>query len=125
VTLDNGDTPHLLDRFYKGDFNMAFGTIKGIDPSEELQDRLTCGAGRNNSKYCNPAVDEALRVGQESTDLATRKAAYRTVEEAIWTDVPFLLYSRLTVRTAAQDYVKGLEVFGGGDVDVATVWLDK
>lgn len=123
VNLDQGDTPHMLDRFYAGDFNIAFGTVKGTDPSEELADRLSCGASRNNGKFCNEEVDAALDEALASTDLAERAAAFRKVEEILWEQNPFILVSRLTVRTAIQDDVKGVTVFGGGDVDPAAIWL--
>lgn len=125
VNLVEKDSASMLTQFYAGDWNVAFGTIKGVDPSEELMSRLSCNSGRNNGKFCNTDVDTALAEAQASTDVATRKADYLKVEKILWEQNPFLLYSRLTVRQAFSKDVKGVTMFGGGDIDSALLWLSK
>ncbi len=125
VVLDLVDLPHIEALISAGTFSMLYTIYYGVDPADNLYQQLRCGAGRNTIGYCNPKVDQALETGQTTDDLTKRKAAYHTLEEELWKDMPFVLISRVLLQNVAQKYVQGFQTYGGGDIDMSGVWLDK
>jgi ABC-type oligopeptide transport system substrate-binding subunit len=63
-------------------------------PDNQNRDLFACGAGNNNSKYCNPDYDNLLDEGAQATDEATSTQKYKDAELLLAQDAPvfFMVY---------------------------------
>ena len=63
-------------------------------PDNQNRDLFACGAGNNNSKYCNPAYDELLNQGAAAATYEEAVPIYQEAEELLATEAPvvFLRY---------------------------------
>lgn len=83
---------------YGGKFNLAlYPFVNGDDP--DTTDQFACANvppnGYNKSRICNPQIDALLRQGQQTFDIAKRKAIYSRLEALLYRDLPIvLIYSR-------------------------------
>ena len=81
----------------KYDLNLS-GWVAGIDPDDAV--RFMCRSfapdGANYTHYCTPAMDAAETAALEHYDEASRKKAYATVQQLIYSDMPqdFLWWPR-------------------------------
>jgi oligopeptide transport system substrate-binding protein len=57
-------------------------------PDNQNRDLFACGAGNNNSKYCNPAYDALLNQGAQAADYATALPFYQQAEQTLVDDAP-------------------------------------
>jgi ABC-type transport system substrate-binding protein len=64
--------------------------------------------GLNFSRNDDPAIEAALRTGRTTLDRATRVAAYRTVNERLARDLPYLWIGRDVFPFAATSRVQGI-----------------
>jgi peptide/nickel transport system substrate-binding protein len=74
-----------------GKFDIAFYSwVAGADPDNSSQwlCAMAPPAGNNVAHYCNPAMDAAQAKALSTFDRPTRKAAYRTIEELLLSDLP-------------------------------------
>jgi peptide/nickel transport system substrate-binding protein len=83
---------------YGGKFQMAlYSFVNGDDP--DTTDQFACAnvppRGYNKSRICDPRLDVLLARGQQTYDLAQRKAIYSQLEALLYADLPImLLYQR-------------------------------
>lgn len=81
----------------KYDLNLS-GWVAGIDPDDAV--RFMCRSfppdGANYTHYCTPAMDAAETAALEHYDETSRKKAYATIQQLIYTDMPqdFLWWPR-------------------------------
>jgi len=59
-------------------------------PDNQNRDLFACGAGNNNSKYCNPDYDALLNQGAAAADYASAEPFYHQAEEKLVQDAPVL-----------------------------------
>ncbi len=64
--------------------------------------------GLNFARNADPAIEAALVQGRSTTDPATRVAAYRTVDERLARDLPYLWIGRDVFPYAASTRVRGI-----------------
>jgi oligopeptide transport system substrate-binding protein len=78
-------------------------------PDNQNRDLFACGAGNNNSKYCNPDYDALLNQGAAAADYTAAEPFYHQAEELLVQDAPviFLRYGE-GVRLI-KPYVGGLQ----------------
>jgi peptide/nickel transport system substrate-binding protein len=83
---------------YGGKFQMAlYSFVNGDDP--DTTDQFACAnvppRGYNKSRICDPRLDALLKRGQQTYDIAQRKAIYAQLEALLYDDLPImLLYQR-------------------------------
>jgi peptide/nickel transport system substrate-binding protein len=83
---------------YGGKFQMAlYSFVNGDDP--DTTDQFACAnvppRGYNKSRICDPRLDALLKRGQQTYDVARRKAIYSQLEALLYADLPImLLYQR-------------------------------
>jgi peptide/nickel transport system substrate-binding protein len=83
---------------YGGKFQMAlYNFVNGDDP--DTTDQFACAnvppRGYNKSRICDPRLDALLKRGQETYDVAQRKAIYSKLQALLYDDLPIiLLYQR-------------------------------
>jgi peptide/nickel transport system substrate-binding protein len=81
----------------QGKFDIAYeGWIGGIDPDDIALWACDQRGNFNHSFICDPRIDSAERDGLTHYDVATRRAAYRRIQELLATEVPveFLWWTR-------------------------------
>ena len=59
-------------------------------PDNQNRDLFACGAGNNNSKYCNPNYDALLNQGAQAADYAAAEPFYHQAEQLLVKDAPVL-----------------------------------
>ncbi len=85
-----------------------------VDPDGNIHEFVTCDGGINDSKYCNPKVDELLNNARTSTDTATRKKDYDAAEEILAEDLPIIYLYHQTWIWALDKSVKGFVPYPDG-----------
>jgi peptide/nickel transport system substrate-binding protein len=83
----------------RGIYNLNLsGWVSGVDPDNSSQ--FMCSeqppTGSNESRLCDPAMDDAQRLALSRYDRQARKAAYATIEQVLAKEVPevFFYYPR-------------------------------
>lgn len=100
------------DRVDKGDFDMAMGVWSPdyADPHMFMSrwfDSGYFGLAGNRAFYKNDEVDSILRQAEVLTDQAERTKLYRTVEDKVLIDAPYLFLFQNNVLTPMRANIKG------------------
>lgn len=66
----------------------------------------------NNGSYANPKADELLALGRSSVDATTRGRYYKSLQELLAQDVPFLLLQTAVSFSGTRANICGVEVRG-------------
>lgn len=75
ITVNEAAT--LLGRINKGDYEVALLIWSGrADPDANISIWVACDGFVNYGKFCDPKLDEILRVARQSNDVAMRKRLY-------------------------------------------------
>jgi len=104
------------DRRLSGDFIASFSNLTPTtDPDQYIYSYVRTGQGVNRARYSNPNVDALLDKARQSTDQATRKAAYVEAQQLILDDAP-LMYTHLDadlkgVRARVQGMTPSIDGF--------------
>lgn len=93
-------------------------------PDNQNRDLFACGAGNNNSKYCNPDYDALLNQGAAAADYAAAEPFYHQAEELLAQDAPviFLRYGE-GVRLI-RPWVTGLQATSSDHQNVGDVFYE-
>ncbi|MBX6389503.1 MAG: ABC transporter substrate-binding protein [Frankia sp.] len=125
MEIETADSATWFTRMGAGDFGATtYGWIT-VDPEPSLSRFMTSTSAGNLMKLNDPELDEALAIGKASTDLQTRKEAYRTVQERLIATLPFLPYNRTHASLITTPKVGGIETYGGGSPRIDMLWLDQ
>ena len=99
----------LLDKAYKGDYDLAaVRTSQIIDPSEPLQEFLSNNS-QNISGYSNQKVDQLINEGVSTLDITKRKEIYKQLYKEISDDPPYIFMYYRKALAAYNSRIKGLE----------------
>jgi peptide/nickel transport system substrate-binding protein len=85
-----------------------------VDPDGNIHPFMTCAGGINDSKYCNPAVDDLLNKARTSTDTAARKADYDAALAILAEDMPIIYLYHQTWLWAMSDKLTGFVPYPDG-----------
>jgi len=93
-------------------------------PDNQNRDLFACGAGNNNSKYCNPAYDDLLNQGAQAATYEEAVPFYHQAEELLVQDAPvfFMRYGE-GVRLI-QPYVTGIHQTPNDHQNVGDVFYE-
>ena len=126
LQLQTTEFATLLAQTQAGDFQVTFTGWSGrVDPDGDIHQFVTCKAGLNDMKYCNPQVDALLNGARSVTDPAERKAKYADAMKILRDDKPitYLYFDpRLFGATKA---LKGFVPHPDGMIRLQNVTLDK
>ncbi len=128
--LDPIDTtqwyPTLTRRDYKVGLNVTETAVDDPDPA--FYENYVCGAQRNYTGYCNPAVDKLVDRQSAEPDIAKRKALVWAIERQLAQDDarPILFYPR--AANCRKPEVKGLvtmanSIYNGSRFE--DLWLER
>jgi oligopeptide transport system substrate-binding protein len=92
----------------------------------QLRDLFACGAGNNNSHYCNPAFDELLNKGAAEPDPTKSNEIYKQASRLLVDDAPVYFIGFEITRNLVKPYVTGITQTGNdyenlGDVFYETI----
>ncbi|MEH0076188.1 ABC transporter substrate-binding protein [Pannonibacter sp. Pt2] len=91
VTLKSTEFATLLDEQTRGNYQLSRSDWSGrVDPDGNIHQFVTCNAGLNDTKYCNPEVDRLLNEARASTDDAVRKEKYDAATAILNDDLPMI-----------------------------------
>jgi len=94
------DFPSILDRSYKGNFDLSAEGFGGtVDPDADLTGQLSTASippgGNNQGRFSDPVLDRELQAGRTELDDTKRRAIYVAVQREIADQVPvFYLFGR-------------------------------
>lgn len=91
LTVQATEFATLLAAQTAGDYQADLVGWSGyVDPDANLNQFVTCAGGINDSKYCNPELDELLAAARASTDPVVRKEKYDAARAILDRDLPLI-----------------------------------
>jgi peptide/nickel transport system substrate-binding protein len=108
VSLKSTEFATLLDEQTRGNYQLSRSDWSGrVDPDGNIHQFVTCGAGLNDTKYCNPEVDKLLNEARASTDDAVRKQKYDAASVILNEDLPMIYLGHQSWIWASKKSVTG------------------
>jgi peptide/nickel transport system substrate-binding protein len=108
VTLKATEFATLLNEQTAGNYQLSRSDWSGrVDPDGNIQQFVTCNAGLNDSKYCNPDVDKLLSEARQSTDDSVRKQKYDAAAVILNADLPITFIGHQSWSWAFHKNVSG------------------
>lgn len=91
VTIQATEFATMLAAQTAGDYQADLVGWSGyVDPDANLHQFVTCDGGINDTKYCNPEVDELLSAARAAVDPAVRKQNYDAARVILDQDLPLI-----------------------------------
>lgn len=84
------------------------------DVDGNIHQFLTCAGGINDSKFCDPKVDEHLNTARVSNDVATRKASYDAAREILNEEMPIIYLYHPSWIWAMNANIEGFTAYPDG-----------
>ena len=126
VQLQTTEFATLLSQGQAGDFQVEMVAWSGrVDPDGDIHQFVTCKAGLNDMKYCNPQVDELLNGARGVTDPAERKAKYAAALKIVEDDKPITYLDFEPRLFGAAKGLHGFVPHPDGMIRLQNVTLDK
>jgi peptide/nickel transport system substrate-binding protein len=97
----------------------------GVDPEPNMVESFLSTGTRNFWGLKDPTLDAALLKGRNTTDLATRKAAYDSAQQSLMTDLPMYVFPRALSAVVSNQKVENMTFFEDGGPRFDLVWLKK
>lgn len=112
----------LLSEQSAGNYEISqIGWSGRVDPDGNFHQFVTCEGGINDSKYCNPEIDDLLNAARTSNDLATRKESYDAALAIINEDKPLIYLYHQTWIWALSDSISGYTPYPDGMIRLTGV----
>ena len=126
VQLQTSEFATLLSQGQAGTFQVLMEGWSGrVDPDGNIHQFVTCTAGLNDMKYCNPEVDKLLNGARTVTDVADRKAKYAAALKIIQDDKPITYLDFEPRIFGAVKTLKGFVPHPDGMIRLQNVTLDR
>lgn len=91
LSLQAMEFASMLSQQTAGDYTLSqVGWSGRTDPDGNLHQFVTCGAGLNDSHYCNEEVDKLLNAARETNDVEERKSLYAEAQAILSEDMPII-----------------------------------
>ena len=124
VTIEIVDQQTLVGNIFQRNYQIAcFGAVGQEDPDLAFYGTLHSASPTNTVGYSNPAVDEALDIGRQSSDADERYDAYLVVQQALADDVPLFKAATSPWGWFGRDEVGGMFTLRNGIFDTSEVYL--
>src|SRR5690606_857471 len=125
VELQLTDQITLVIDMLQGNFTvgcLALGA-ETYDPDSIFYNQFISTSSTNYAKYRNPEMDAALELGRTSSDEATRRQAYSTVQELLARDMPAIEWARPSWGWIMDESVNGLVALPGAEFRPGSVFI--
>ncbi|WP_321339967.1 ABC transporter substrate-binding protein [Breoghania sp.] len=114
----------LLDDDSSGNFEASqLGWSGRIDPDGNIHAFAVCGAGMNDSAYCNPEVDKLLNDARVAPDDAARKALYDKASKILDEELPIIYFYHLKWIWALSSKIEGFVPYPDGMIRLENMKL--
>lgn len=125
VKTDITDQTTLVIDLFQGNYAASCFSMSAEtdDPDVMWHNTLHSESPTNSVKYSNPEMDEALTAGRTSTDEATRREAYSTVQRLLATETPLIQYMASPWGWVISDDIGGLVSLPGGEFVPSEVYF--
>jgi peptide/nickel transport system substrate-binding protein len=107
---------HLLGH----DFTAIIAGSNG-DPEPSVYEGLHTGGSVNWGNFSDPQTDQALDQGRSTTSDATKKSAYKTLQQRVADLAPLVWLNHADFGVAFAKSVSGFKVYGNGNMLVDSV----
>jgi ABC-type dipeptide transport system, periplasmic component len=108
VTLKATEFATLLSEQTAGNYQMSRSDWSGrVDPDGNIHQFMTCKAGLNDMKYCNPEVDKLLDEARASTDDKVRKEKYDAASVILDDELPIIYLGHQPYAYGVSNKVEG------------------
>ena len=115
VTLRATEFATLLNEQTAGNYQLSRSDWSGrVDPDGNLHQFVTCNGGINDTKYCNPELDELLNAARASTDPAVRKEKYDAATAILDRDMPIIYLGHQSYVFGFKKNVTGFKAYPDG-----------
>jgi len=112
----------LLSEQSAGNYQISqIGWSGRVDPDGNIHQFVTCAGGINDSKFCDPAVDQLLDAARVSTDPETRKASYDAAREILIDESPLIYLYHQTWIWALDNAITGYVPYPDGMIRLSGV----
>ncbi|WP_321333270.1 ABC transporter substrate-binding protein [Breoghania sp.] len=112
----------LINDDTSGDFEASqIGWSGRIDPDGNIHAFTVCGAGMNDSGYCNPEIDELLNAARSAPDDASRKALYDKATTILDKDLPIVYFYHVKWIWALSNKIEGFKPYPDGMIRLEDV----
>jgi ABC-type oligopeptide transport system substrate-binding subunit len=119
------DFPTFLQERPAGKYNISRDGWGADFPHAKNQlDLLVCGAGNNNSQYCNPAFDAAFNEAATISDPAQQTAKYIEAQRIAVDDASVLFLRYGVTRYLVRPWVSGLTPSSSDHNNIGDVFLE-
>ncbi len=126
LQLQTAEFATLLSQSQAGNFQITMVAWSGrVDPDGNIHQFVTCKAGLNDMKYCNPELDALLNGARSVTDPAERKAKYVAAMKIIEDDKPITYLDFEPRLFGAAKTLHGFVPHPDGMIRLQNVTLDK
>jgi peptide/nickel transport system substrate-binding protein len=116
----------MLAESAKGNFQVDMRGWSGrVDPDGNIFSFVTCKGTLNDSKYCNPKVDELLRKARTISDQEKRKAVYDEAQTILQDELPSMYIYYQPWPFVVQKKVQGFEPYPDGMIRLQGVSFSK
>jgi oligopeptide transport system substrate-binding protein len=120
------DFPVFLKERPEGKYNIARDGW-GADfphPVNQLNDLFRCGAGNNNSQYCNPEFDQLMDQAGAEVDPVKAEELYKQAQRLLVDDAPVLWLRFAITRWMVQPYVSDVVITSSDHENPGDVFLE-
>jgi peptide/nickel transport system substrate-binding protein len=110
MNIETQENAVMLQNARKGQFEAVFNFWSGRPhPDGNLYAHFSCNGPQNDSKYCNPALDDVLKKGREATDDEERRVLYRKANGMLADAYPSSVLWHRQTFTGVSAKVSGFE----------------
>ena len=122
VTLRATEFATLLNEQTAGNYQLSRSDWSGRpDPDGNLHQFVTCNGGINDTKYCNPEVDQLLNEARAATDTAARKEKYAAATAILDRDLPIIYLGHQSYVFGFKKSVTGFTAYPDGMIRLTGV----
>lgn len=115
VTLRATEFATLLNEQTSGNYQLSRSDWSGRpDPDGNIHQFVTCKGGINDTKYCNPEVDQLLNEARAATDTAARKEKYAAATAILDRDLPIIYLGHQSYVFGFKKSVTGFTAYPDG-----------
>lgn len=126
VSLRATEYAALLAEQTAGNYQMSRMNWSGRpDPDGSIHQFVTCGAGLNETHYCNEKVDELLNKARTFTDYEQRKALYDEATAILMDDMPIIYLGHESYLYGLNKNIQGFELYPDGMIRLAGVKFNE
>ena len=124
VTLRATEFATLLSEQTAGNYTLSRMHWSGRpDPDGSIHAFVTCDAGLNDTRYCNPEVDAALNEARTLNTFEERKALYDVATATLIEDLPIIYLGHESYVYGLSNRIEGFELYPDGMIRLSGVTM--